>query len=158
MCNPADIYAQDVYGRTTLHAVAGGGNLEVVELLLATDAEDADVNAKGCWSGRTPLHNAGRKGNLEIVELLLAKGLDVNVKDSSDWTPLHHAAREGNLEIVKLLLAKGADVNAKAYSGTPLQLAKNSKIISLLISHGARYNTLDRIRSWTVQSSGLVCD
>ncbi|TET85145.1 MAG: hypothetical protein E3J37_02540, partial [Anaerolineales bacterium] len=60
--------------RTPLYWAAMEGHRDIVELLLAHDAE---VNA-----GRiTALHYAAKEGHKEIAELLIAKGADVNAKE-----------------------------------------------------------------------------
>jgi len=59
-----------------LHAAAGLGRKEIVELLIA---EGADVNAEND-SGDTPLHWAAMEGHTKVAELLITTGADVNAK------------------------------------------------------------------------------
>ena len=53
-----------------MHYAASVGHKDVVELLIA---KDADVNAKN-RKGKTPLSLANEKGHKEIVELLRTHG------------------------------------------------------------------------------------
>ena len=70
------------------------GQKEIVELLIATDA---DVNAK-CNVGWTPLHNA--QGN-EILELLIAEGADVNAEDVEGKTPLDYTPFQKQADLLR---------------------------------------------------------
>ena len=136
-------------GRTLLHAAAGKGRKEIVELLIDNDA---NVNVKDAVSG-TPLHEAALRGDKEVVELLITKGADVNAKDLYGWTPLYKATHKGHKEVVELLISKGSDVNAKNKDGdTPLDAtqkalfqfdtskveAAKKEIADLLRKHGAK--------------------
>ncbi|KAJ6109977.1 hypothetical protein N7486_002212 [Penicillium sp. IBT 16267x] len=125
-------------GKTALQAAAGGGHLEIVQVLLAAKA---DVNALPTTQyGQTALQAAAGGGYLEIVQALLAAEADVNASPATftgqtalqaaaggghleihinappainiGRTALQAAAGGGHLEIVQALLAAGADVNA----------------------------------------------
>jgi ankyrin repeat protein len=61
---------KDNKGSTPLHLAAGRGHRDVVELLLANNA---DVNAKAN-NGATPLDFAGGGGHKDVVELLRLHG------------------------------------------------------------------------------------
>ena len=78
-----DMNAKDVKGKTPLHLAAGRGHKEIVELLIA---KDADVNARTAFfitCEETPLHLAAWDGHKEIAELLIVNGANVNVRDST---------------------------------------------------------------------------
>lgn len=85
-----------------LHAAAGSGNAEVVQMLLDAGAE---VNARS-QRNNTALHVAAGRGHSEVVALLLAHGADVNAESRHGIRPLTHA---GNADVALLLVDAGAD-------------------------------------------------
>jgi ankyrin repeat protein len=101
-----------------IRAAAEGGHLEVVERLLAANA---NVNATAGYNGRTALQAAAESGHLEVVERLLAANANVNATARYNGrTALQAAAEGGHLEVVERLLAANADVNtAVAAAGGP---------------------------------------
>ena len=103
---------------------AGGGQKEIVELLLESNA---DVNLKEN-DGSTALMVAALFGYKEIVELLLQNNAIVNAKKTDGSTALIFAAREGHKEIVEILLQENANVNAKV--GWPKNLGSSGIWIS----------------------------
>jgi ankyrin repeat protein len=126
-------------GQTPLVWAARNGYYGVVNLLLAEDGIDPDLNDR---NERTPLWWAARNGHEAVVKLLLGKGkVDVDSKDSSGWTPLLWAAEKGHEAVVKLLLETGkVDVDSEDSSGrTPLWLAAESgheAVVKLLLETG----------------------
>lgn len=111
--------------KTPLHRAPQGGQLPIVEMLLATG--QADVNAKD-WRGTTPLHCAATsaRNNKAVVEALLATSrVDVNIRINLGGTPLHAAAAFHRAVLARALLASGhVDVNARTDAGnTPLHYA-----------------------------------
>ena len=119
---------------TALMYAAGGGNLEVVKLLLQ---KGANVDAKtrsgwtaltwAAWSGSSDvvkllegrvaaktLMDAACLGDLKLLQQLVKEGADVNMQTLDERTPLMGAARRGHLDVVKALIGLGADVNAKS--------------------------------------------
>ncbi len=82
------------------HAVAGG-NLDAVELLLASGAERAHVT--GPESGA--LNIAAARGHVAMARWLLDNGAPTDVTDFQDKTPLERAQEGGFTEIVELLQA-----------------------------------------------------
>ena len=105
-----------------LHFAAGGGQLGLVRLLLASGA---DVNRLDPATGRTPLHaavGAGPAGEApEIVRVLLDAGADVNATthDGASALDMSHVAAarhrpadagraSGNDALAELLVAHGA--------------------------------------------------
>lgn len=85
------------------------GNLEVLKLLLASDAK---INAQD-KNANTALHGAISTGKPEIVRFLLSKGADINLAGQSGNTPLHRAVQSGDTELLKLLLENNADVSKR---------------------------------------------
>ena len=122
LITPENINCRDTAGRnsTPLHLAAGYNNLEVVEFLLAADA---DVNAQD-KGGLIPLHNASSYGHVDVAALLIRHGTSVNAVDKWGYTPLHEAAQKGRTQLCSLLLAHGANPLARNEEGqTPLDLA-----------------------------------
>eukprot|EP00041_Stephanoeca_diplocostata_P039339 m.1615097 g.1615097 ORF g.1615097 m.1615097 type:complete len:243 (+) comp25371_c2_seq2:114-842(+) len=103
--------------RTSLHAAACSGNIEIVDMLLE---HGANPNVTDKFS-RTPLHDAAQDGAMDIVESLLRYGAKPNPKDAYGRTPMHLAAYGGFSEVLLLLMKYGAPTNSKAKNGrTPL--------------------------------------
>lgn len=146
----------DLDGRRAIHLAACGGDVQVLELLVAYKA---DINVVDRHGG-TPLEDAIRHNNEEVAQALknhdadrqmskAAESLcaaasqvdgasrlsyrvsykcDVNVCTSDGRSALHLAAAQGCVENVKILISSHADVNAKDSRGsTPLQDALVSK-------------------------------
>eukprot|EP00928_Gymnodinium_smaydae_P080431 TRINITY_DN64122_c0_g1_i1.p1 TRINITY_DN64122_c0_g1~~TRINITY_DN64122_c0_g1_i1.p1 ORF type:complete len:575 (-),score=99.29 TRINITY_DN64122_c0_g1_i1:125-1849(-) len=76
--------AADGHGTTLLSEAAGGGQAEMVELLLA---EGADPNSRGRY-GRTPLWRAAFSGSEEATRELLRGGGDPREPDSEGVRPI----------------------------------------------------------------------
>jgi uncharacterized protein len=101
----ADLNAKDRTGRTPLIVCASSGNKEIIELLLA---HEANVKAKddNDW---TALHGAVQFGQLDIIEMLVKKGADVNATAKTGQTPYTMALQQaaGRPEIAELLKQNG---------------------------------------------------
>ncbi|CAG2106923.1 unnamed protein product, partial [Medioppia subpectinata] len=113
----------DSCGYTCLHHSALNGHKDVVELLLAHDANPNIVDNKGS----TALHLAAWTGDYEIVNMLLTKSAhvpNVNLKNNDMETALHCAAQYGHTPVVSLLLQSGADAMCRnSKDESPLDLA-----------------------------------
>jgi hypothetical protein len=123
-----------VFSKALLPTAVKGGRNEIVEWLLANNA---DVNGMDD-ENYCALHHAAAKGRQQMVELLLARRADVNLKHAGyryyngsasllEWggfddgnMPLHYAAFFGHKEVAELLLAAKAEVNAKEKSALAL--------------------------------------
>jgi uncharacterized protein len=119
-------------GQSPLMWAAGEGNLEVVELLVANNA---DITARS-KRGFTPLHFAAREGKTAIVEALLDLGADIEealpagsavVTESglsgaaqTGMTPLLLAIGSAHFETAALLLDRGANPNAQPLGWAPI--------------------------------------
>ena len=88
-------------GATPLHLATASGHKDMIELLLA---DNADVKAKDDY-GWTPLHFAAFSGRQNIVELL--HNADVNRRDGSGDTPLMREAQADYKAKVELLRQHG---------------------------------------------------
>jgi uncharacterized protein len=102
-------------GFTLVHLAAFFGQLDAVELLLASGAE-TDGRGTG-WMTGTPLHSAASSGNVAIVRTLLAAGADPTARQSGGGTALHAAAQNGDPQMAEMLLAAGADPAAVTDDG-----------------------------------------
>ena len=96
-------------GQTPIHWGVLGGNLLVVELLLAGGADPCALDNNDL----TTLHMAASKGYASILDKLLTTGakpvIDNQAKQLEE-TPLMMACASGHLECVKVLMAHGADI------------------------------------------------
>jgi ankyrin repeat protein len=88
------------------------------------------------------IHIAAAKGKIKWVKMILKDRPNVvNSRDIQDATPLIMAAKNGHYDVCSYLLKKGADVNSNAFIyGTPLHVAKTTKIAELLLNNGADIN------------------
>lgn len=82
-----------------LHSAVAGGNVEIVQELLA---HGADVRARQ-EGGFTPLHSAAGEGREEMVRLLLAHGADGAARSDAGKTPADMARDRGHEAIAELL-------------------------------------------------------
>lgn len=141
---PELINARDkLLGGTPLHTAARCKDKEIIELLIANDA---DPNAKNKY-GKTPLCDAVVFGSKEAVETLIALGANVNTKDGDDSTPLHWAVANGRKDCVEILIAHGTDVNAMNKTWSVLHEAAfhgDKNIVELLVANGAEVNAKDK--------------
>lgn len=126
-----------------LHQAVKYGNLEVVKVLLANNA---NIDAVGPL-GLTPLHEAVYYGHLEIVKVLLAKNANPYVVSKLGTMPFHVAVEKRNLEMVKVLLAHKVDLNAgNKEQETPLHIAVEkgySEIVEVLLANNANPDATD---------------
>jgi len=147
----ADVESQDRHGRTALYTASSLGYAEVVQSLIAWNA-DLNVTYHD-WEGilnkvrRTPLLVASRNGRLECARVLLEHGPAVNGRDDHGMSPLHLASRHPSNELARLLLNHCADVNAPdARGNTALHEASHSgqiMVVMLLLEQGADVDAQD---------------
>ena len=118
--DPAQINIQDRLGKTPLYYASSNGYTEIVEYLLAHNA-DTEL---GNFVNERPLAKAAKFGYYDIVKALLIYGATVNCKDKYGQTPLHEGARSGNKDVVDILISYGADIFAKDNNNqTPKDIA-----------------------------------
>lgn len=108
----ADLSQSDLNGETLLHKAAEGGNVAMLEFLVAAGL---DVNNKKGLHAESPLHYAVQSNKIESVKFLLENGADVNAIESFEgsehrWynTPLDFAESENTKPIIALLKKYGA--------------------------------------------------
>lgn len=106
-----------------------------------------DLNIPGSIS---PIAVAAWKNNIVMVKLLLAKGVDINILDTTRvGTPLTFCASRANKEVVELLLKSGATVNAVGDRGETalmeaLDYNEDIAVAEALIRSGADVNILNK--------------
>ncbi|XP_059176228.1 ankyrin-3-like [Physella acuta] len=146
-----DVNSRDKHGQT---AVMVAGNTECLHMLIKSGC---DVN-KTDHKGRNAVMLASRDLKVENLKVLISSGADViaksvngkpaAIKDVDGNTSLHLGLK--CFEITKVLLQAGVDPDAVNRSGkTPLLLALedycfDTRVLSLLILHGANVNKRDR--------------
>jgi ankyrin repeat protein len=92
-------------------------------------AYGANVNVSGKLSG--PLHAAIEGDHADIVDFLLSQpGLDINAQTLRDrQSALHVASEQGNTRLVSLLLRHGARLDVKDWRGRlPADVSKNVEV------------------------------
>lgn len=109
----ADVKHSDSKGITALHAALLKGDIDLVELLLATPG--IIVDAQGI-NGITPLMVACVWGRTEIVKHLLKAGANIEQQNGSGETSLYMAVSFNHEDVVNLLLQSGAKVHPLSQS------------------------------------------
>ncbi|KAF8215743.1 ankyrin repeat-containing domain protein [Mycena galopus ATCC 62051] len=131
---------KNIVGGTPLSYAAEANNLELVQFLLASDA---DPNLHGHHGLFIPLFIAVRAQNMAMVQALVDGGADIHVQDHQRHNVLPLCR---SIELLRFFLERGVDPNAEDDKGyTPLlivymnthdtELAKAS--VKLLLNFGA---------------------
>ncbi|KAK3947251.1 ankyrin-1 [Pseudoneurospora amorphoporcata] len=132
-----DLVSRSKFGRTLLWFARARGHEGIVELLMANDPDDP--NLERFQYGQMPLWYTAENGQEAIVKALLRSGADPNSESSYGRTPLSYAAERGHEGIAKLLLENDNGVNSdsKSKNGrTPLSWAArfgHKAIVKLLL-------------------------
>lgn len=103
-----DPNATSARGDTLLTVAAYAGQLECVELLLASRGIDVDRQSR---QGFTALIGAAYQGRLDIASRLLDAGAKPDATNTAGQTALMYAAMFDRRAIAELLVARGASVS-----------------------------------------------
>jgi serine/threonine-protein phosphatase 6 regulatory ankyrin repeat subunit B len=135
----ADLNASNRFGETALLLAALQDRADVVVALLQAGA---DVK-KASEVGNAPLSAAA---SALAVAMLIERGADVNASNRCGGTALRFAAERGDTDVVEALLQAGADVSKADEDGfTPLNVAANAPIATMLIERGADVNAANKL-------------
>ncbi|KAM8824002.1 caskin-1 isoform 7-T7 [Synchiropus picturatus] len=111
---------QDTDGFSPLHHASLNGNLELINLLLESQAA-VDIRDQ---KGMRPLHYAAWQGKAEPMKMLLKSGSSVNGQSDEGQIPLHLAAQHGHYDVSEMLLQHQSNPCIVDNNGkTPLDLA-----------------------------------
>uniref|UniRef100_A0A3P8YEN9 CASK interacting protein 1 n=1 Tax=Esox lucius TaxID=8010 RepID=A0A3P8YEN9_ESOLU len=111
---------QDTDGFSALHHAALNGNLELISLLLESQAA-VDIRDQ---KGMRPLHYAAWQGKAEPMKMLLKSGSSVNGQSDEGQIPLHLSAQHGHYDVSEMLLQHQSNPCIVDNAGkTPLDLA-----------------------------------
>lgn len=143
-----DLATTDEVTQSPLFVASMEGDLEMVELLLATGA---DPNTARQNDGQTAVFVAADLGFASVVQCLIAHGADADrAREDNGETPVYAAAFHGDIEVVRVLCTAGADLNkAKTHSGlTPLMATtfgnrRSLVVAQTLVCHGADMNAVN---------------
>uniref|UniRef100_A0A3Q4H2S0 Uncharacterized protein n=1 Tax=Neolamprologus brichardi TaxID=32507 RepID=A0A3Q4H2S0_NEOBR len=103
-----------------LHHAALNGNLELISLLLESQAA-VDIRDQ---KGMRPLHYAAWQGKAEPMKMLLKSGSSVNGQSDEGQIPLHLSAQHGHYDVSEMLLQHQSNPCIVDNAGkTPLDLA-----------------------------------
>lgn len=112
--NGVDANSQDLKYETALIKAAGGGHVDICNLLLDRGARINMANSDG-W---TALHYAADKSYHGVVRALAERGADLNVKTKRGGdTAAHLAAMKGHLCVVRELADSAGDFTIENASG-----------------------------------------
>jgi ankyrin repeat protein len=134
-------------GQTPLHLAAWTDQAQIVEALLA---KEADLEARNeDWL--TPLHVAALAGSAEAARQLIRCGARVNAVSGRGEEPLHLAAQNGHVKVAAVLLDAKADWDARLprMEQTPLHVAAAAgwtEMVDLLLRRGANLESVDHFK------------
>uniref|UniRef100_A0A8B9HG47 Si:dkeyp-9d4.3 n=1 Tax=Astyanax mexicanus TaxID=7994 RepID=A0A8B9HG47_ASTMX len=122
------------YRFSALHHAALNGNLELISLLLESQAI-VDIKDQ---KGMRPLHYAAWQGKCEPMKMLLKAGSSVNGQSDEGQIPLHLSSQHGHYDGSEMLLQHQSNPCIRDHAGkTPLDLAcefGRVSVVQLLLS------------------------
>ncbi|XP_067670131.1 ankyrin repeat and KH domain-containing protein mask-like [Haliotis asinina] len=134
----ADLSLNADDGNNVLHYACRRGQVEMVNIILATNV--VDINTKG-QGGRTALLWAAGWGRAAVFEILTQKGADLTAVKDGGNNILHVACHGGDMVIVKYILTQDVvDISARNNDGETAAMIASRRghypIRKLLTSRG----------------------
>lgn len=132
-----------------LHIAVEAGQLESVQLLLASGADPNQKDNEGrgplMWTVGLTRNDVTLSKRERMMSLLIEGGGNPDLQDARGQAPLLWASSFGRATLVKLLIDSGADVAVKDENGnSALHLAKNAEVASLLMLAGADIHAINK--------------
>ena len=130
---------QDSEGRSALYLAVESGMVEIVDMLLKSNANLVTKT----FQGNTPLHLAASLRHTDIMVALMEKMADVNVRNEDGETALHLAASANDTMAVVTIIHSnhGCDIDARNLrEETALHCAVDKghiAVVELLLVNGA---------------------
>ncbi|BET01516.1 AAA domain (Cdc48 subfamily) [Nesidiocoris tenuis] len=140
-----DVDKRHFLGWTALHVAAVNGRVDMIRLLLESGA---DLNAGDDYVN--VYRTASEKG-LHTLDVMLHRESEFSEslraqENYLGFTALHYAVLVECTDCVKLLLAKGANPNIEASGHTPVALAKDAEMKTLLESEVEKFQLAEKER------------
>ena len=107
--NQQCIMSRNIFGQTALHYAIDNGQTNVIDTLVAFEAELNEIDS----NGQNILHLCAHCGFLSKVETCLTIGINIDICNRNGDTALIIAAQRGYLSIVKLLVNCGSDISIR---------------------------------------------
>lgn len=126
-------------GRSLVHAAALGGQIELLQSLVAGDKAAALLSAR-TKSGATTAHLAAFAGQSSTLEYLVSSGCDTGAGGGNGWCMSHWAAAGGNADVFRQVCEQHGQGSHDAVSAvdaqgrTPAHLAASCDAI-VVLSH-----------------------
>ena len=155
---------------TALECAVESGKTEVLvfvmKLMEGHRDPETGVNLEQCGNGVTPFLLAAEYGHIHLLQWLLDADMTrIHARDKEGASALHHAAQYGQTDAARFILERDPEkindidnltygYRRHKYNGTTVRLAGNtalheaaynghSKVIELLLSHGANRESTD---------------
>ena len=138
-CPQSAIDQVDIDGRTALSWASARGDLQTVNLLLASKANPNIAS----HIGKTALHHAAAAGNVAVIDGLLRNGAMIDTRDKSGLMAIHTVClAKAPPDCLRRLIEAGTDVEARdvARGGTPLLFtcqSNDAELMKILLENGA---------------------
>ncbi|XP_071115831.1 serine/threonine-protein phosphatase 6 regulatory ankyrin repeat subunit A-like [Haliotis cracherodii] len=146
MSKGCDLYVKDDKQNSILHFACTGGNVGIVESIVAQN--NVDFNGRNICQ-ETPVMRAALNGHKAVFDLLMSKGCDLTLVDVFGNNILHAVCDGGNVQIVEYIVSHNiVDINSTDYRGrTPVMgavLKGHKTVFDLLVSKGCDLTVKDK--------------